>query len=125
MIQPTSQQKSLVELDDMQALLRFGHGRLVESCFMLLTVADARQARAWLSAASFTNAATRETPPQQALQVAFTVHGLRRLGLDEQVIEGFSDEFISGMSHDESRCRGHCYSHRPNAGNDSRHDSYP
>ncbi len=105
MKQPIIKQQSPVELEDMQALLRFGHGRLVESSFMLLTVSDARHARAWLAAASITNAVKQETPPEQALQIAFTVHGLRALGLAEEVIGGFSDEFVTGMNDDESRSR--------------------
>ena len=36
------------EFDDLQALLRFGHGKLTDTCFMLLKIADVAAARQWL-----------------------------------------------------------------------------
>jgi len=39
------------------------------------------------------------------LQIAFSAQGLRALGLKEQVIEQFSDEFISGMTGNPNRSR--------------------
>ena len=93
------------EFDDLQALLRFGHGRLTDTCFMLLRIADAAAARQWLSTAPVSSAIAKRPPPDTALQIAFSVEGLRALGLKESIIEGFSDEFITGMSGDESRSR--------------------
>ena len=93
------------EFDDLQAILRFGHGRLTDTCFMLLRIADAAAARRWLSAAPVSSAIEKSTRPDRALQIAFSVEGLRALGLKESIIEGFSDEFITGMSGDESRSR--------------------
>lgn len=96
---------STVEFDDLQGLLRFGYGKLTDTCFMLLDVADATAARDWLAGAPVNNAVARRPPPDTALQVAFSAEGLRALGLPESIIEGFSDEFITGMSGDESRSR--------------------
>ncbi|MEN8174392.1 MAG: peroxidase [Pseudomonadota bacterium] len=93
------------EFDDLQGLLRFGHGRLTETGFMLLRVIDAEAAKRWLARAPVTDASSRTPPPDTALQVAFSVEGLRVLGVGERVIEGFSDEFIVGMAGDESRSR--------------------
>lgn len=93
------------EFDDLQALLRFGHGKLTETRFLLLRIADGAAARQWLSAAPVSSAAAQGSPPETALQIAFSVDGLRALGLRESIIEGFSDEFIAGMSGDESRSR--------------------
>lgn len=94
-----------IQLDDIQALLRFGHGRLIESAFLLLKIRNPALARNWLSQAEFNNATRQHSIPSQAVQVAFTVEGLRAMGLDNKIIEGFSDEFISGMHGDESRSR--------------------
>ena len=94
-----------VEFDDLQGLLRFGYGKLTATCFMLLDVADADAARQWLRGVTISSALSRQPPPETALQIAFSVEGLRALGLGEAVIEGFSDEFIGGMAGDESRSR--------------------
>jgi deferrochelatase/peroxidase EfeB len=89
--------------DDLQALLRFGHGRLTETCFMLLNVVDGGVAKQWLASVPVSNAV--HGPAERALQIAFSVNGLRALGVKEAVIEGFSDAFIVGMAGDESRSR--------------------
>jgi len=94
-----------VEYEDIQGLVRFGHGRLTEARFFLLTVTDRAAARAWLRAAPVTSAVTSVPPPDTALQVAFTWEGLRALGLPARVADGFSAEFITGMAGEESRSR--------------------
>lgn len=93
------------EFEDLQGLLRFGHGKLTDTCFMLLNIIDAAAARQWLAAAPVTSAAAQSPPPDTALQIAFSVEGLRTLGIAESILDGFSDEFINGISGDESRSR--------------------
>jgi deferrochelatase/peroxidase EfeB len=93
------------EFDDLQGLLRFGHAKLTDTCFMLLNIVDASAAKQWLGTAPVSNAVQSDPPPDTALQIAFSAQGLRALGLTESVIENFSDEFITGMSGDESRSR--------------------
>ncbi len=93
------------EFDDLQGLLRFSHGHLTETCFMLLNVSNSIAAKQWLKAASITNASSVHPLPETAVQIAFSVAGLRILGLNERLIEQFSDEFIVGMAGDESRSR--------------------
>lgn len=93
------------QFDDLQGLLRFGHGRLKDSCFLLLNVADQAAAKQWLSSAPITSAIQTSPPPKTAVQIAFSVAGLRALGLKEAVIQDFSDEYISGMAGHESRSR--------------------
>ena len=93
------------KFDDLQALLRYGHGKLTDSCFLLLTIVDADAAKQWLKTAPVTSATETDTAPDTALQIAFSVQGLRALGLHKSIIEGFSDEFITGMSGNESRSR--------------------
>jgi len=93
------------EFDDLQGLLRFGHGKLTDTCFMLLNIVDATAARQWLNSAPVSNAVETEILPKTALQIAFSAQGLQAIGVKDSVIEGFSDEFITGMSGDESRSR--------------------
>jgi Dyp-type peroxidase family len=94
-----------VEFDDIQALLRYGHGRLSESAFLLLRIEEPAAARQWLATAPITRAKPASPLPDTALQVAFTATGLKRMGLDDRIIGEFSEEFISGMSGDDNRSR--------------------
>ncbi|MEJ8853899.1 hypothetical protein WKW79_04935 [Variovorax robiniae] len=94
-----------VDLDDIQGLVAFGYGKLREACFLLLDVRDKEAARAWLSRCEVSNAVKREAAPTTALQVALSCPGLRALGVPEDIVQGFSPEFIAGMSSDDSRAR--------------------
>lgn len=94
-----------VDFGDVQGLLRFAHRHLTEASFILLRIADAAAARAWLAAAPVTSALAAAPLPDTALQIAFTCAGLRRLGLAEEGIAGFSEEFIQGMTGDDNRSR--------------------
>ncbi len=87
-----------VDFSDVQGLVRFGYKRMTKAHYDLLQVKDAGAAREWLRQAPVTPAETRDPPPKTALQVAFTVEGIRALGTDESIIEGFSHEFRSGMA---------------------------
>jgi len=94
-----------VDMKDIQGIVRFGYSALTEACFLLLTVRDATAARAWLKSAAVTTAEKLSKPPDTALQVAFTREGLEALGVDEDVLAGFSAEFLSGMAGEDSRSR--------------------
>lgn len=94
-----------VEFDDIQGLVRFGYKRLTQACFLLLRVTDPEAARAWLAQAPVSSAMTQEPPPTTALQIAFTCAGLQALGVRQEIVEGFSHEFIVGMASDPSRAR--------------------
>ena len=94
-----------VDYSDIQGIVRFGYGPLTEACFLLLDIRDAPAARSWLSTAPVATAVELAEPPKTALQVAFTREGLQALGVADDVIAGFSDEFLSGMSGQESRSR--------------------
>lgn len=97
--------KQDIDFSDIQGLIRFGHGHLTESCFLLVKVNAAESARRWLASAPVTTAAPADPIPDQALQVAITAPGLRALGLTESELAGFSDEFIAGMASDDNRSR--------------------
>jgi Dyp-type peroxidase family len=94
-----------VEFEDVQGLVRFGYRHLTQACFLLLRVKNADAARTWLANAPVTSAIARKPPPRVAMQVAFTSAGLRALGMADDIVEGFSAEFIAGMGSDESRAR--------------------
>jgi deferrochelatase/peroxidase EfeB len=100
----SDRQFSEADFQDIQGLVRFGHGHLSEARFFLLNVADAAAARAWLKDAPITTAAT-SPKANVALQVAFTYEGLKAVGVPDEILRDFSDEFIVGMAGDESRSR--------------------
>jgi hypothetical protein len=88
---------SEVDYEDVQGLVRFGYKRMTKASYALVRVKDPAAAKAWLRTVPVTSAVTMDPPPKSALHVAFTVSGLRALGVAEAVIEGFSHEFRDGM----------------------------
>jgi deferrochelatase/peroxidase EfeB len=97
---------SVIDYNDVQGLVRFGYGHLPEACFLLLQVENAAAACSWLATVSLTTAESLADRPQTVLQIAFTCAGLRALGISEEIIQGFSHEFITGMTGEVSRsCR--------------------
>lgn len=94
-----------VDFSDIQGLARFGFGHLPECHYLLVRVRSPDAARAWLAAAPVATAAAQKPPPSKVLQVAFTCPGLRALGVAEEVLAGFSAEFLVGMAGDTSRSR--------------------
>ena len=96
---------SSIDYSDVQGLVRYGFGGMTECCFYLVKVKDARAASSWLTSAPVTTAEEKSPPPTRALQIAFTSGGLEALGVPAEVIQGFSSEFVSGMTGDENRSR--------------------
>lgn len=94
-----------IDFSDIQGLVRFGYGSLTEACFLLMRVRDAGAARAWLSTVPVTNAVYLDKAPQQAVQIAFTASGLLAVGLSQEVLTGFADEFCTGLAGNEARSR--------------------
>jgi deferrochelatase/peroxidase EfeB len=90
---------------DIQGLVRFGFGMLTEACFLLLSIRDSSAARSWLKTAPVATAVELDVAPDTALQVAFTREGLQAIGVADDMLQGFSAEFLSGMAGEESRSR--------------------
>jgi Dyp-type peroxidase family len=92
-----------LEFDDIQGLIARGYSTLPYARFTIFTTEDAGAAHALLSwllpritpAGRFTG--------DSALHVAYTPAGLRRLGLPESVLAGFSPQFRSGMTDPDRR----------------------
>src|ERR1035438_10391104 len=86
-----------VDFRDIQGLVRFGYNALTEASFLFLKIRDATAARAWLKTVPISTAEELSRPPLTALQVAFTREGLQAIGLTEDLLGGFSVEFLSGI----------------------------
>src|SRR6266550_6492203 len=91
---------------DVQGLLQTGYGSLKDASYVLLRVRNATAARAWLRSAPITTGIDKSTTAgrkafaRTALQVAFSAAGLRELGVRASVVNGFSAEFLAGMTED-------------------------
>jgi len=81
----------------MQGLLLRGYGGLRAACFMLYGVEHPAAAREFLAALADRVTPASRKPAQQALHIAVTVPGLRRLGLPDAVVAGFPLEMREGM----------------------------
>jgi Dyp-type peroxidase family len=115
--------QAVSEYQDIQGIVRSGYGRLGEACFLLLRIADAGQAKAWLSAIveapganrlayRVTHAGDFAGYLPRALQVAFTAPGTKRLGVPEVLFHddsthAFPREFRLGMAGDGLDPEGH------------------
>lgn len=90
--------------DDVQGLVASGYGHLPAAAYLLLEIKKPAAARGWLGeiAGTVTTAAGKSEGP--AVNVALTAAGLRKLGLPEDVLKGFSREFLDGMV-DDTRSR--------------------
>ena len=93
-----------LDFSDLQGIVRFGHGRLRCSKFVLARITDVGLAQQWLAQAPVTTAETVTPLPDTALQIAFTPAGLNELNVSEQAMSGFSEEFLTGMT-DSNRSR--------------------
>ncbi|MBL4828185.1 MAG: hypothetical protein JKY66_10835 [Spongiibacteraceae bacterium] len=88
------------EFNDLQGIFRFSHSRLQQARFLLLKIQDATLAKQWLAQAPVTSGSIRSPLPNTALHIAFTAEGLHEIGLKKHIINGFSNEFLSGMTGD-------------------------
>ena len=70
-----------LELDDIQGLVARGYGTLRAAVFVLLRIDDPAAARAWLGALAGEVATAERGRRSEAVHVALTCSGLRRLGL--------------------------------------------
>lgn len=93
---------------DTQALVKTGFDNLY-CCYLLLRIADGNRARGWLRDQAPIVTRFDQVGGGQlvthARQMAFTAAGLRKLGLDEELMEQFAPEFTIGLADDPSRSR--------------------
>lgn len=97
--------QAVTEKEDIQALVRSGFANLTEAEFWLCRIKDVATARAFLGAAPATTVAQLATHQPTALQVAISAGGMRVLGVPDDIVGGFSAEFVEGIAGDKSRSR--------------------
>jgi Dyp-type peroxidase family len=99
------QPMATIDFADIQGLVRFGHGQLLEAELLLLRIKDLADAKTWLAGAPVTTAEWQDPPPTTALQIAVSAEGLRALGLEADILAQFEQPFLAGMAGEESRSR--------------------
>jgi Dyp-type peroxidase family len=97
--------KSQADFNDIQGLTRFAHAHLGEAAYLLLNVLDQEMAKSWLRNTPMSTAAKGEILPDTALQIAISAKGLAALGVKQNTLDEFSDEFIGGMADCKNRSR--------------------
>jgi Dyp-type peroxidase family len=83
---------------DVQGLVVSGYGHMHEARYLFLRVGDAQAARDWIG--ELADRVTTSLAPSKwsCLNVAFTAHGLRALGLGPEDLRTFSEPFREGMT---------------------------
>src|SRR4051812_24442950 len=104
-----------INTEDIQAIAKTGFVSLKAASYMLLRVGESAAARRWLRDLAPTSLAKpadvkktieiEEKNRVDTYQIAFTATGLRKLGVDESIVQRFSPEFVEGMAGDENRSR--------------------
>ena len=96
-----------LDLDDIQGLIARGYRTLPHARFTIFAAPSAAAGHALLSWLLPRVTPAGRFASSSALHVAYTAAGLRRLGLPESVIAGFSAQFAGGMTGpDRSRFLG-------------------
>jgi Dyp-type peroxidase family len=90
--------KASVDTGDVQGLVLQGYGKHRAAAYVVLQVTDPGRARAWLTSVLDEVSLGPDRPADTALNLAFTAAGLRHLGLPAETIDGFSPEFLEGMT---------------------------
>ncbi len=90
-----------IQAADVQGIVLRGYGALKECTYLLIAIRNPSRARAWLGALAGRIAPGVPSAQGSALQIAFTHAGLAALGLPADTLQGFSREFIAGMTDPE------------------------
>ncbi len=94
---------SPVDFAEIQGMVVRGYGSLPAARYTLLQISEADKARQVLLNLQTEMTFAEERASVRALNLAWTDHGLQKIGLDESVREQFSNEFLAGMNTEHKR----------------------
>jgi Dyp-type peroxidase family len=94
----------MVDREDVQGIVVRAYKRLPEARYVLAEIRSQVLARAWLGWLCHRITDSGPHTTDRAVNVAFTASGLRKLGLAEQPLAMFANEFLGGMT-EEHRSR--------------------
>lgn len=93
-----------IDYSDVQGWSKYGYHGLKEAQYFLVKVRNPGAAAEWVASAPIATAEDRGTAPDAALLIAFSYEGLRAMGVPKPIADGFSTEFLQGMT-ETSRSR--------------------
>ncbi len=93
----------MLDLDDIQGIILQGYDELESAAFLLGRIKDPAKARDWLELALERITPASAAPKTTAFNLALTYAGFETLGLAQEALEGFSVEFIDGMTEQQRR----------------------
>lgn len=88
----------MLELDDIQGIILQDYRHLRCARFVLASIRDAEQTRDWLASVSEHITQADTNAEHRAFNIAFTHGGFTALALEKQALDGFSVEFVDGMT---------------------------
>ena len=91
-----------LERHDIQGILVRAYSKLPEARFILLQFGDGKAAKGWLNTLVDQVANAERAPRNQAVNIALTSSGVRKLELDDTAIASFAREWLEGM-HEPTR----------------------
>jgi len=92
-----------LEFNDIQGLVTRGYGNLPAASYLLLSIQDGKKARKWLNRISKSITYADIRPVEQAINIALSYQGIRKLTNDPAIADTFSDEFRAGMNTEHKR----------------------
>jgi Dyp-type peroxidase family len=95
---PLRKKGSRVETTDVQGLVLQGYGKLRAAAYLVLQLPTGPDARSWLRTVLPEVSLGSDRPATVALNLALSASGLDKLGLPRATIDGFSPEFLEGMT---------------------------
>lgn len=89
---------STLNKQEIQGIILRGYSNLPSANYMLLQVDDRSKAKQWIAEKQKNITDGVHKPKNTAMNIAFTLAGLKALGLKESAINSFSNEFVEGMA---------------------------
>ena len=88
-----------IDLNDVQGMITRGYAKLYETAYLILSVKNAKKARAWIKEIMpLVGTGDHTVKKDKTLHLAFGPQGLSALGLKDENLESFSIPFREGMS---------------------------
>ncbi len=85
-------------LEDVQGMILFGYAKLPVASYLLLKFENRQEACRWIGNITPFVQKASEKPDKSAVNIAFTIDGLRFLGLTDDEAKALAPEFVEGMT---------------------------
>lgn len=86
-----------LETSDIQGIIVRGYSELPAAVFLLIGIKEQETARHWLKKIIPQVTTGTQKPTDNAMNIAFTLEGLKTLGLNDRALDSFPMEFLDGM----------------------------